>query len=65
MWLPSIVFVYPGLSTGDTFDELCQFFHQDTWSVESINLINEDVYINKHHSVLHTIVIGFIYNIMV
>ena len=63
MWLPFIVFVYPGMSTGDTFDELSQFFHYDTWSVESINLINEDVYINKHHSVFHTVILGTIFKI--
>lgn len=63
MWLPFIVFVYPGMSTGDTFDELSQFFHYDTWSLEPINLINEDVYINKHHSVFHTVIIGTIFKI--
>ena len=63
MWLPFIIFVYPGMSTGDTFDELSQFFHYKTWSLESINLINEDVYINKHHSVFHTVLLGSIFKL--
>ena len=63
MWLPFIIFVYPGMSTGDTFDELSQFFHYKTWSLESINLLNEDVYINKHHSVFHTVILGSIFKI--
>ena len=63
MWLPFIILVYPGMATGDTFDELSQFFHYDTWSLESINLISEDMYINKHHSVFHTVLIGTIFKI--
>lgn len=63
MWMPFIIFVYPGMSTGDTFDELSQFFHYDTWSLESINLINENVYINKHHSVFHTVILGSIFKL--
>lgn len=51
------------MSTGDTFDELSQFFHYDTWTLESINLINEDVYINKHHSVFHTVIMGSIFKL--
>ena len=53
-------------SNNNIFDELCQFFHQDTWSVESINLINEDVYIlvslesrnYDHISDLNKLVVG-------
>lgn len=61
MWLPLIIISYPGLSNGDTIDQLDQFFHQDkSWSANSINLLSEDVYINKHHSVLHTVVMGLI-----
>lgn len=63
MWLPYIILGLPGLSTGDTLDELCQFFHRDTWSVNAINLIDENVYINKHHSVFHTVVLGLFFKI--
>ena len=62
LWLPVMIIAMPGISTGDTLDELCQFFHLDSsWSIETINLINEDVYINRHHPVLHTVVMGLIF----
>lgn len=62
LWLPVIIIAMPGISTGDTLDELAQFFHLDSsWSVESINLINEDIYINMHHPVLHTVTMGAIF----
>ena len=52
------------MATGDTYDEISQYFHLDSsWSIESINLLSEDVYINKHHSVLHTVVMGFVYSV--
>jgi len=64
LWLPVIIISLPGLSNGDTMDILSQYFHQDTsWSVESINLLNEDVYINKHHSVFHTVITGLIFSL--
>lgn len=63
-WLPYIIFYFPGASTGDTFDCLSQYFHQDnSWSIDSINLINEEVYINKHHPPLFTIVLGLIFEL--
>lgn len=63
-WLPYIVFYFPGASTGDTFDSLSQFFHQDeSWSIKTINLINQDMYINKHHPPLFTIILGLVFQI--
>lgn len=62
MWMPLVLASLPALLTGDTMDQLSQYFHLETsWSIDSINLISEDMYINKHHSVLHTLVLGFIY----
>ena len=61
MWLPWMIISYPGLSNADTMDQLNQFFHQDnSWTIKTINLLSPDVYINKHHSVFHTVVIGVI-----
>lgn len=63
-WLPYIIFYFPGASTGDTFDSLSQFFHQDnSWSIKTINLINDNVYINKHHPPLFTCVLGLIFKL--
>lgn len=64
LWLPTIIISLPGLCNGDTTDILSQYFHQDTsWSIDTINLLNEDVYINKHHSVLHTVITGLIFSL--
>ena len=64
MWLPWIIISYPGLSNADTMDQLNQFFHQDkSWTIKTINLLSEDVYINKHHSVFHTVVMGLIFKL--
>lgn len=64
MWVPMFVISFPGLATGDTTDQLGQFFHtDDCWTTDSINLLNEDVYINKHHSVFHTLILGSIFKI--
>lgn len=63
-WLPYIIFYYPGASTGDTFDSLSQYFHRgESWSIKTVNLINENVYINKHHPPLFTVVLGLIFEI--
>ena len=64
MWLPVVIISLPGLYNGDTSDQLGQFFHQDiSWSIDTINLVNEDVYINKHHSVFHTVILGSVYKL--
>ena len=58
-WLPYIVIFYPGGSTGDTADSIFQFFHNpESWTMNSIKLITPNIYINKHHSVLFTIILG-------
>lgn len=63
-WLPYVIFYYPGASTGDTFDSLSQYFHRsESWSIQTVNLINKNVYINKHHPPLFTVVLGLIFEI--
>lgn len=62
--MPYIILYYPGASTGDTFDCLSQFFHRDeSWSIKTMNLLNEDVYINKHHPPLFTVVLGLVFKL--
>lgn len=60
IYIPLVFITYPGDMSPDGFDELRQFYHVNTWSVNYINLIDEDIYINTHHSVLHTLWIGTI-----
>jgi hypothetical protein len=58
-WLPYIIGFYPGGGTGDTVDSIFQFFHmKESWTIDTINLVDNGVYINKHHSVLFTILLG-------
>ena len=58
-WLPYLIIFYPGGATGDTADSIYQFFHSsNSWSIKSINLLSNSVYINKHHSVLFTVILG-------
>ena len=57
--IPFIIIFYPGNSNGDTFDQLCQFFHRDaSWSKDMVNLIDKNVYINQHHPVFSTFILG-------
>ena len=60
IFVPLLIIAYPGDIGPDSIDELKQFYHIRTWSVNYINLINENVYINGHHSPFHTIIIGMI-----
>ena len=64
-WIPIIVMYYPGTATGDTVDSLAQFFNVKDlcWSAKAIELIDSNVIINKHHSVLFTMVLGEIVKI--
>lgn len=57
--IPFVVIFYPGNSNGDTFDQLCQFFHRDaSWSKDMVNLVDKNVYINQHHPVFSTFILG-------
>lgn len=63
-WLPYIILYFPGASTGDTFDSLMQFFHQDnSWSIKTIDLLSEKVYINKHHPPFFTVILGLVFKL--
>ncbi len=59
-WIPLMVIYYPCVASGDTVDSLAQFFNVEDlcWSAKAINLINDNVIINKHHSVLFTMILG-------
>lgn len=60
LYIPLIFITFPGDMSPDGFDELKQFYHMNTWSVSYLNLLDENIYINNHHSVIHTIIIGII-----
>lgn len=59
-YLPIIIIFYPGIVNGDFLDEMYQYYHENTWSLNYINLLDERVFINGHHSPFHTVIIGLI-----
>ncbi len=62
--LPYIIIYFPFSATGDTYDALCQFFNLDeSWSKDMVNLINPHVYLNQHHPVLFTLIIGSLFKL--
>ena len=63
VFIPLLIISFPGDIGPDGIDELKQFYHIKTWSVGYLNLINENIYINGHHSPVHTIIIGIINSI--
>ena len=62
-YLPILIAFYPGNTTSDGNDELHQYYHQHSWTLNYINLIDENVYINGHHSPFHAYIIGSISNL--
>ena len=62
--LPYIIIHFPFAANGDTFDVLCQIFHnKNSWTIESINLVNNNVYLNTHHPLLFTLIYGLVVKI--
>lgn len=58
-----LMITFPGIVITDSLDEIRQYNHVQTISVKFINLISESMYINGHHSVFHTVITGFIFNL--
>lgn len=60
LWIPKMIIYYPGVASGDTVDSLAQFFNIKSmcWSARAINLVNDNIIINKHHSVFFTMLLG-------
>ncbi len=59
-YLPFLILFYPGTASADMQDEVFQFFHLETPTVRTVNLIDPKVYINGHHSPFHTVIVGSI-----
>lgn len=52
--LPYMITAYPGISTGDTADQILQAFQIQVGSSESVRLLSDQMMINQHHPVMHT-----------
>lgn len=57
LYIPYIIASYPGIFTGDTFDLIYQGYNIPTWSSQYRPLINENVILNAHHPVAHTMLL--------
>ena len=52
--LPYMITAYPGISTGDTADQVLQAYQIPVGSAESVRLLSDHMMINQHFSVVHT-----------
>ena len=57
LYLPHLIAYYPGMFIGDTHALIFQGFGLPEYTSESINLIDDMVRVNQHHSVIHTMLI--------
>lgn len=57
-WLPFLIAFFPGFIQGDTPDQIRQFFGMADNTSDYLNLINEEMVLNNHHPVIHTLLLG-------
>lgn len=58
LWMPYVIACFPGYVQGDTPDQLRQVFGMEDSTSSYLNLLSEDVTLNNHHPVLHTLLLG-------
>ncbi len=60
LWLPYMIIMIPGCMNPDTTDQVAQVLGNAKycWTAQRINLISEEVLLNNHHPVFHTMLIG-------
>ena len=58
-WVPWLVLLYPGIAApNDTLDQLRQFLGLPSFTSTMAGQISAGVYLNNHHSALHTMLLG-------
>lgn len=58
-WLPWLIALYPGVfAPNDTLDQLQQYFGYQSWTSLMVGDASQGVYLNNHHPVIHTILLG-------
>ena len=62
-WLPYMILRYPGLLMGDSMDQLLQALGYMDDTASKLILINPDFYLNNHHPVLHTLLMGALFRL--
>lgn len=58
LWLPYLIVHYPGMFMYDTGMQILQSFNIEDSTSKYLNLISEDVKLNNHHPVIHTLLLG-------
>lgn len=59
VYIPYILCHYPIVLMGDSYDQILQGFNIPAYTSETIQLISEDVTLNGHHPVAHTLLLHF------
>ncbi len=57
IYIPYIIASYPGILMGDTWDQIAQGFNIDGWTSEYLNLRSENVKLNNHQPIFHTLLL--------
>ena len=57
-WLPTLIGMAPGIFMGDTGAQIRQWFNLPNGPSSYLKLIDANVFLNAHHPVLHTAIIG-------
>lgn len=57
VYLPGMVISFPGIFMGDTWPQIAQAYQLPEYTSNYLNLISEDVRLNGHHPVAHTLVL--------
>ncbi len=57
-WLPTLIGMAPGIFMGDTGAQIRQWFNLPNGPSSYLKLIDASVFLNAHHPVLHTAIIG-------
>ena len=60
LWLPYIIFMFPGGRSGDMTDQLRQYMGYDCRTARLSQVVDEDVYLNTMNPVAHTALMGFV-----
>ena len=58
-YIPYIIVSYPAIFMGDNIDQYLQSYNLPCDTSEYLNLISEDVLLNGHHPVVHTLLLHF------
>lgn len=59
VYIPYVLCHFPIVLMGDSYDQILQGFNIPAYTSETIQLISENVTLNSHHPVVHTLLLHF------